>query len=248
MSWSRRHPGKLMCIETKCALKTQVRFLVPPTPGGPGLRPALCGLSRDATRLPIPRRRGPHRPRTRVAALETMRGAGPACLVWGQCPANRVQDGGVRAGDTEFTAQGAPGLSGMVQTRGRGWGARLAPHATQIPGRAEARRFRRAPCCPVAPAGSPAPSGFARRRRSQPARCAQDHSAPFDLRRAGTAGLGCSPYRANSPGARVRLIPPPSAGRLRGAQESVVRAQQEKSVQRRQTAGRRGEPPCAVWC
>lgn len=81
MSWSRRHPGKLMCIETKCALKTQVRFLVPPTPGGPGLRPAPCGLSRDATRLPIPRRRGPRRPRTRVAALETMRGAGPACLV-----------------------------------------------------------------------------------------------------------------------------------------------------------------------
>lgn len=64
---------------------------------------------------------------------------------WGQCPANRVQDGGVRAGDTEFTAQGAPGLSGMVQTRGRGWGARLAPHATQIPGRAEAGRFRRGP-------------------------------------------------------------------------------------------------------
>lgn len=54
---------------------------MPPTPGEPGLRPALCGLSRDATRLPIPRRRGPHRPRTRVAALETMRGPGPACLV-----------------------------------------------------------------------------------------------------------------------------------------------------------------------
>lgn len=81
MSWSQRHRVKLMCIETKCALKTQVRFLVPPTPGGPGLRPALCGLSRDATRLPIPPRRGPHRPRTRVAALETMRGPGPACLV-----------------------------------------------------------------------------------------------------------------------------------------------------------------------
>lgn len=46
---------------------------------------------------------------------------------WGQCPANRVQDGGVRAGDTEFTAQGAPGLSGMVQTRGRGGGRGLHP-------------------------------------------------------------------------------------------------------------------------
>lgn len=209
-----------------CALRAQPGCAAPPHPASPRATPAAH--TRRCTRDHA-------RPRSSVPR-------------WGQCPANRVQDGGVRAGDTEFTAQGAPGLSGMVQTRGRGWGARLAPHATQIPGRAEAGRFRRAPCCPVAPAGSPAPSGFARRRRSQPARCAQDHSAPFDLRRAGTAGLGCSPYRANSPGARVRLIPPPSAGRLRGAQESVVRAQREKSVQRRQTAGRRGEPPCAVWC
>lgn len=225
---------------------------MPPTPGGPGLRPALCGLSRDATRLPIPPRRGPHRPRTRVAALETMRGPGPACLV-GVSALQTVSKTEACAPATLSSLRRELRASrGWSKPEGGGGGRGLHPTPPRSQAEPKLGGSGGLPAAWSPPRGPrrprDAPSGFARRRRSQPARCAQDHSAPFDLRRAGTAGLGCSPYRANSPGARVRLIPPPSAGRLRGAQESVVRAQQEKSVQRRQTAGRRGEPPCAVWC